>query len=249
MFSLALIAALSAYEEEAGAKPAAAPLASGPVVVELFTSQGCGLSPAANRFLAETSAENPHLLALSYGVDHWDAFGWEDRYAKPAFAERQRAYVEKGRAARVYTPHFVVNGDERALRFKEDRFAEVLTNADPVTLHAAITRQADTVRIALDGPPRETRAEVWAVSYSPGVERMEIEAGSNAGKVMEHYNMVRTLTALPGWSGGLYQAAAGEACPQSLACAVLVQDGPGGAIMAAGRLAPVAAEPPARQDG
>jgi hypothetical protein len=61
-----------------------------PVVIELFTAQGCAGCPEANaRF--ESVATEPGVIALTYAVDYWDYLGWEDTFARPEFAQRQRA--------------------------------------------------------------------------------------------------------------------------------------------------------------
>jgi len=98
------------------------------------------------------------------------------------------------------------------------------------------------VRVRLDGPPRDAPAEVWLAAYEPGRVTMEIEAGSNAGLDMPHFNMVRDLTGLPDWTGGPYTAEGEAACPPELACAVLVQAFRGGPVLGAAAIAPARAD-------
>lgn len=219
------------------AQPAASPDAADgpPVVVELFTSQGCGMCPDANRLLAEMDqAPGEPMLALAYGVSHWDMYGWEDRYARPEFAARQQAYVDAGEAHRVYTPHFVINGAPKKFRFRPQTIREAVGEAGPVALEPRIERQAGgTVAVRLDGPLRDSPAEVWLAAYEPGLRTMRIEAGSNAGLEMPHYNMVRALTELPAWGGGDYEVLSGTACPADMGCAVLVQGYRGGPVIGA----------------
>src|SRR5215470_7543302 len=81
----------------------------GPIVVELFTSQGCSSCPPANANLA-TIADRPDVLALSFGVTYWDYLGWKDSFAKPEFTSRQYAYEHTLHRATAYTPQMVVNG-------------------------------------------------------------------------------------------------------------------------------------------
>ena len=75
----------------------------GPVVVELFTSQGCSSCPSADHVLGEL-ARDPDVLALSMAVDYWDYLGWPDTFARPAFTARQRAYAAHWKTTRIYTP-------------------------------------------------------------------------------------------------------------------------------------------------
>src|SRR5260370_1298325 len=82
--------------------------ASYPVVLELFTSQGCSSCPPADAFLGELSHEHG-VIALAWHVDYWDALGWRDPFARRVWTERQRKYA-KALNGEVYTPALVVNG-------------------------------------------------------------------------------------------------------------------------------------------
>lgn len=200
---------------------------AGPVVVELFTSQGCPLCPDANNLLEELDAYGG-VIAIAYGVSWWDVYGWEDEFAQPEFAERQTAYVQAGEAMRVFTPHYVINGAPESMRFSPETVRAAVVGAEPL---AALVRIEDDV-VVLGGPARETSARLWRVDYRPGAVSRQIEGGANAGRTMAHFNMATGLTALGDWSGGearisLDPPADGDAC------VVLVQDGPGGPIIAA----------------
>src|SRR5689334_7353524 len=80
-----------------------------PVVVELFTSQGCNSCPPADAFLGELAAR-PDVLALSLHVDYWDYIGWKDPFAQRAYTERQRSYSRALNQRFVYTPQMVIDG-------------------------------------------------------------------------------------------------------------------------------------------
>ncbi len=117
LFSLAVVLAAgcsgsSAPEAQArGDQASASP--TGLVVVELFQSQGCSSCPPANANV-NALAKRPGILALSFAVIYWDHLGWKDRFAQPAFTQRQRDYAKSGRSDGVYTPQVVINGS-RAL--------------------------------------------------------------------------------------------------------------------------------------
>src|SRR5260370_21828769 len=89
----------------------AAPVQAGerPIVVELFTSQGCSSCPPADALLAGL-ASRPEVLALSFHVDYWDRLGWEDPFSSPAAPQRQHRSTELLGPATVHTPHISEDG-------------------------------------------------------------------------------------------------------------------------------------------
>ena len=108
--ALGLLGAVGSTAQPAGARPVRlSETTAEPVVVELFTAQGCSGCPAANQ-VVEGLAEEPGVIALTYAVDYWDYLGWPDTFAKPEFAQRQRAYQTAMRLRNVYTPQVVIDG-------------------------------------------------------------------------------------------------------------------------------------------
>src|SRR5437879_9016263 len=108
LFSLVLLALPLA----AAAKP--------PVVVELYTAQGCASCGEANAHVAKL-ADRPGVLPLTFSVDYWDYLGWADTFAKPEFAERQKAYVTRLGLREPYTPQVVADGAAQAAGPKTDK--------------------------------------------------------------------------------------------------------------------------------
>lgn len=85
-------------------------LADTPVVLELFTSQGCSSCPPADKLLKDVKSDN--IIALSYHVDYWNYIGWNDPFSKKEFTNKQRKYGSKFYSSTIYTPQLVVNGKE-----------------------------------------------------------------------------------------------------------------------------------------
>lgn len=227
--SLIAAALLSAFAQDEGG---AASEPSGPVVVELFTSQGCPHCPAANATFGEIAAREG-VIAIGYGVDHWDTFGWDDIYAKPEFNDRQSAYVEAGEANRVFTPQFVVNGGPEKYSHERGAIADHVAAAEPLEdAQAGLAREDDSLIVTIDGPERETPAEVWLIAYEPGERLFAPESGRNAGLEIEHHNMAIGVDRLPDWPGGAYREES-PAPERGIGSAVLVQAERGGRLLAA----------------
>ncbi|MED5204984.1 MAG: DUF1223 domain-containing protein, partial [Pseudomonadota bacterium] len=96
-----------------------------PVLVELFTSQGCPLCPDANRYLGELD-RHENVFALAYAVSYWDMYGWADTYARPEYVQRQRNYLPNLGAPRPYTPHFIVDGVVDAPGWNQDQVSQIV---------------------------------------------------------------------------------------------------------------------------
>ena len=176
-----------------------------PVLVELFTSQGCGLCPDANRYLGELD-QRDNVFVLAYAVSYWDMYGWEDTYARPEYVQRQRTYLPRLGVNRLYTPHFVVDGVADAPGWHQDKVSDAVAERQSAMPDSPLIAIEDgpfgSFRIALDGDAPEENLDVWLVAYAPGWKSVEIEAGENAGTEMLHYNMVKSLTYLGSWTGG-----------------------------------------------
>lgn len=194
-----------------------------PVVVELFTAQGCAGCPEANRAV-ETVAAEPGVIALTYAVDYWDYLGWTDTFARPEFAARQRAYRTALKLRALPTPQVILDGARQA-------------QARPEPLQAAIDAQAerrvfppeiefrdsgDAVGVGSGRAP-VGGAEVWAVTFTPGPQEVTVARGDNRGQRVRHINVVRRLTKLGDWRGRpmLFRLPDGDA--EGEAVAVLVQ--------------------------
>ena len=101
-----------------------------PVVVELFTSQGCGACIKANTLIADL-AGHKDVVALTFPVDYWDYLGWKDTFAKSEFSARQRAYMKAGGQREVYTPQVVVDGAPQADRAAVEKAPDMIKAPPP----------------------------------------------------------------------------------------------------------------------
>ncbi len=210
--------------------------AQAPVVVELFTSQGCSACPPADAYFADLAVRDD-IIALALHVDYWDYLGWQDPFANPRFTERQKSYARAAGSRMIYTPQMIVSGVGRVEGFRTDEIAALIsrhgTQASPVRLR--LERIGDTVRIrATAEPPLDFDVLVQLIRYRPS-QTMTIERGENAGRTDTYHNIVTAWDALAHWSGQeplvLDASAAGDD-----PVVVLVQRPGPGAILAAARL-------------
>ncbi|MEA3010808.1 MAG: hypothetical protein QOJ91_2500 [Sphingomonadales bacterium] len=204
-----------------------------PVVVELFQSQGCSSCPPANAILNQM-ADRPDVLALSFAVTYWDRLGWKDSFAHPAYTARQWEYARAGGRGNVSTPQMIVNGRGVLVGSDRGEVAAFLRRFDRGTTGPAIAVAGGRVRIAAGKASKP--ANVWLIRYDPRLQNVPIRAGENGGRTLPHKNIVRSVSLLGKWTGRAAAFATTPSASPVYRTAVLVQDGPGGAILAAKKL-------------
>jgi hypothetical protein len=208
-------------------------LAKAPVVVELYTAQGCESCAAANQFVANL-AEREGVLPLTFSVDYWDYLGWADTFARPEFAERQRAYVKRLDLNEPYTPQVVVDGKTQTAGSQAERVERLIRDAakaphDPPDMQFIGERRVDVG----SGRPPKGGAEVWLIRYDPREVAVTIKTGENRGQTIEHRNVVREVTRLGAWKGRPTAYKLPKTEQDGLKTLVLVQGANGGRIIAA----------------
>jgi hypothetical protein len=227
------IAALSAGVALAVAPRAMTePAASQPVVVELFQSQGCSSCPPANANL-NAIADQPGVLALSFGVTYWDDLGWKDTFATKAGTDRQWDYARGSlHNSNVATPQVVINGRAETVGVDRNELKRRIETAALPANAPAITLSGSTVLVAAGAGPKGG-ADVWLVRYDPRTVEVAIKRGENGGRTLPHRNVVRELTRLGGWSGAAVRYDLPKASDPAYATAILVQEAHGGPILTA----------------
>ena len=212
--------------------------ASGPVLVELFTSQGCSSCPSADAAFGRLLGR-ADVIAIAFHVTYWDHLGWRDTLGAPAFTDRQRWYaglLGKG----LYTPQLVLDG-ELDLVGSDPRLDQALN---------LVRAQRPTLKIEISAagvalvPEAEVTGDVrlTAIGYDP-LNRVAIERGENAGASIDYYNAARTLSDLGDWDGGSRRIALGAELGSGVA--VVAQDQATGRVIALGRREPSENPPPA----
>ncbi len=181
------------------AMPQAAAL---PVVVELFTSQGCSSCPPADAMLA-MMAQDPEILALAYHVDYWDYLGWADIFARPEFTARQESYARAAGERSIYTPQMIVAGRDTALAPGPAQLMGLIDAARYRPAMVTVQREGDGLNGTIEIMPLSDlggRVDVSMVRYLPERE-VEVTAGENRGRVVTHVNIVQSVETLAAWDG------------------------------------------------
>ncbi len=210
---------------------------SGPVVVELFTSQGCSSCPPADALLHRLAGRED-VLPLALHVDYWDYIGWTDQFAKPEHTLRQKGYAHAGGRSMIYTPQMVIMGQDDVVGADAMELAEVIAkhqrSAPQVQIEAVREGEILTLRLqALVALPQELLV-VQLVRFAP-VKPIVITRGELAGSQFDYANVVEDWLQLDTWDG---QSELTVVVPMIGAepAAVLVQQDRFGAILAAARV-------------
>jgi len=177
---------------------------SNPVVVELYTSQGCSSCPPADALLGElTTREN--VIPLALHVDYWDYIGWADPHANPAFTKRQKGYAYAAGQRTIYTPQMIVGGKDHVVGYKPMQLADLIEQHRHTAAQFELTvaRNGAVVEISAQAVAQavaqgEKGIIVQLVRYKPQQETA-IRRGENAGKTLMYHNIVTDWQELGTW--------------------------------------------------
>ncbi|MDJ0827406.1 MAG: DUF1223 domain-containing protein [Rhodobacter sp.] len=207
----------------------------GPVVVELYTSQGCSSCPPADALLAEL-ADRDDVIPLALHVDYWDYIGWKDSHANPAFTTRQKAYARAAGHRTIYTPQMIVGGKDHVVGYKPMQLAKLIEDHGDRTapVEVLVTRNGGAVEISAPAVAGASEMVVQLVRYKPK-DTVEIRRGENAGRTITYVNIVTEWRNLGAWDGSEPLAMTAEAEGEN-PVVVLVQKSGHGAVQAAAHL-------------
>lgn len=172
-----------------------------PVVVELFTSQGCSSCPPADAFLHKL-ADREDVIALAMHVDYWDYIGWKDIFASPENTKRQRAYARAGGRKMIYTPQMIINGREHVVGNRPRDVVDLInkhkSGAGEVDL--TLARNGNTLQITANAAAAVNgNLVVQLIRYTPK-STVAIKRGENAGRTLSYANVVTEMNMLGRWN-------------------------------------------------
>jgi hypothetical protein len=217
----------------AGLSPVAGLAAERPVVVELFTSQGCSSCPPANAYLNEMSRGRRDVLALAFHVTYWDRLGWKDPFSMAAATDRQAVYGRRfGDGS--YTPEIVVDGAAGMVGSDRDAVEPAIENAKrngPTAAAVNVTRNGEQVAIEVGAGTGSGRILLIGFDHE---HTTAIGRGENSGRTLTEANVVRSIRSVGQWSGAALRL--NERFPEGQDVAVVLQASDG-RIIGASRLA------------
>ena len=220
------------------------PLATArPIVVELYTSQGCSSCPPADALLGQMVGRQ-ELLPLSFHVDYWDHLGFKDPFAIPQSQRRQKVYNVRFEIDSLFTPQVVVDGLATAVGSHKNAIEKIIRSAnaslDDIPIEFRMDKENNEMTIKVSGVDNGVNVDlfpnyldVWLVTFQKGFST-PVDGGENVGKDLPSYNIVRRLVLLGKWNQrtNFYKFPLDNFAEDGMA--ILVQQEEGGRILGSG---------------
>lgn len=172
-----------------------------PVLVELYTSEGCSSCPPADRILSQLEKEqtvaNAEIITLALHVDYWDRLGWKDEFSSPLFSQRQTVYGQQLKLDGVYTPQMIVDGQKQFV-------GSSLSEANKFIAESAKNEKAkielnnaenNALKIKIFNVPKHENATVFLAVAEDNLGT-NVKGGENSGRKLEHDSVVRQLSSV-----------------------------------------------------
>jgi hypothetical protein len=169
-----------------------------PVVVELFTSQGCSSCPPADALLGEIS-RLPNVVALAFHVDYWDDIGWRDRFEIPTAASRQVRYVDSLNLSSAFTPQVVIDGKASYVGSDRRRILAALAQRQEEVPIGVEVSESEVI-VTLPAGAAQDSCDLDVVAYLSEAATA-VGRGENSGRTLTEYNIVRQLRRVAAWDG------------------------------------------------
>ena len=176
-----------------------------PVVVELFTSEGCSSCPPVDTFLRKVDTLQPikgvEVIGIEEHVDYWNQDGWVDPYSGLQWTARQEAYVMKFKDKSAFTPQLIVAGDKEMLGANTAAiFNAIRTAAEQENMQVTVQpgaadgndAQQFTIHVAGAASAKPPKADVWLAVTEDGLQ-MQVTSGENSGRTLQHASVIRSL--------------------------------------------------------
>lgn len=169
-----------------------------PVLVELFTSEGCSDCPPADRVLSKLEKEQPNtdaeIITLSMHVDYWNNLGWKDPFSSAAYSQRQNGYAERFKLDSIYTPQMIVDGQTEFVGSNLARAQKAIGDAaqNTKTNIELSTEDGDKLKIKFSDLPAHENSYVWLAIAEDNLQT-NVKRGENGGRTLDHTSVVRDM--------------------------------------------------------
>ncbi|MGI8467976.1 MAG: DUF1223 domain-containing protein [Pyrinomonadaceae bacterium] len=171
-----------------------------PVLVELFTSEGCSSCPPADRVLSELDKDQPtagaEIITLSLHVDYWNNLGWKDRFSSPLYSQRQTIYGQKFKLDSIYTPQMIVDGEKQFVGSSLDEASKAVgESAKTPKAKIELVRDEDKLKVIVSDIPAHEDASVFLAIAEDDLST-KVGGGENGGRTLQHTSVARDLKPL-----------------------------------------------------
>ncbi|MDQ3711241.1 MAG: DUF1223 domain-containing protein [Acidobacteriota bacterium] len=171
-----------------------------PVLVELFTSEGCSSCPPADRVLAQLEREqtNPdvEIITLALHVDYWNYLGWRDEFSTAMYSERQSGYAEKFKLDSIYTPQMVVDGQTQFVGSNLGTAHKAITDAAKMSkANIELSAAENKLKVKISDLLAGENSYVWLAIAEDNL-KTSVKRGENSGKMLDHVSVVREMKLL-----------------------------------------------------
>jgi hypothetical protein len=173
-----------------------------PVLVELFTSEGCSSCPPADALLAKLDQSQPingaDIIVLGEHVDYWDGQGWHDRFSSHQYTERQNEYCGRLHVDSSYTPQMIVDGTDQFVGNDAAHAVRAIQHAAQtpkiklVISQPVVDGQKVSASVSSPAPMATKKADLYAALVDPK-DTTEVRGGENGGHRLQHAGVVRSL--------------------------------------------------------
>lgn len=171
-----------------------------PVLVELFTSEGCSSCPPAERVLAQLEREQPNpnaeIITLALHVDYWNRLGWKDEFSSPLYSQRQSVYGRRLNLDGVYTPQMIVDGQKQFVGSNLPEANKAISeSAKSQKAKIELAAAESFLKIKITDIPKHETASVFLAIAEDDI-KTSVKAGENSGRRLEHASVVRELRSI-----------------------------------------------------
>jgi hypothetical protein len=171
-----------------------------PVLVELFTSEGCSSCPPADRVLSQLDKEQSNaeaeIITLALHVDYWNYLGWKDEFSSKSYSERQNGYAQHFKLDSSYTPQMIVDGQTQFVGSNLGTANKAISDsAKNQKANIEISKANDKLKVKIIDAPTHDDSYVWLAIAEDDL-KTNVRRGENGGKTLDHVSVVREMKML-----------------------------------------------------